>query len=173
MAEIFPRKASQSLRDKFVSGRIVSSATETTWVPYESCNDYYPKYVLKGKDFFYELIAYAGDSTQNAGDEQIYAGTDKINSYVVYKQRSDFEKIRLTKEFIVIEPVLNGWSRLYENIIVNIDGEKYILHQSSLEKNNTTFDDTFYRFSDLYTFDEVSAAQQENLAEYRKSSLTY
>ena len=128
---------------------IVCSENNPIWQPYMVCNDYYPKLILN-EDF-----------------------NEDFTKAVIFEQRDEFEIFNALGDQVVVQPRINGWGVSFENVRVFYKDKKYILNLPIRERRNTTFDDQFYRFNDMYTFEERGSAQEGYKEEYLKKSWTY
>lgn len=141
--------ADKFLEFKIVKGSIISSPEEKNWNPKNYTNDYYPKYV----------------TTKDSGF------TEK--ELTPYEQKDEFENLTLTPNQIVVDPPISGWGINFENVYVIYNDEKYVVNHKVLDQKTTTFDDEFYRFNSMYSFEEFVEATNENKKEFLKKSWKY
>jgi hypothetical protein len=134
--------ADKILRNKVIKGKIVfpPESEEETWVPSNTCSDFYPKIVT---------------TIDNVNLSRSF--------FDYYEQKKDFLELVLPKTKMVIEPVVAGWGITFENITIVYKLNKHILHAPALQGRGVTFDDTFYRFSSIYSFEEkIDAVSDKN-----------
>ena len=173
------------LNDKIIEGRIITRCDVCppgkTWSPagLGLSNDYYPKYVVK--DGIYPKMTWGKTQETRAGTRDVFAGNTDIlagrsiyqATINVYKQKTQFESLELEWDDILVEPGVNGWAVSFENTYVFYNGEKIILNQTALENQNVTFADEFYRFADMYSFEDRIEASEREKREFLQDSWTY
>jgi hypothetical protein len=144
--------ADRILREKIIAGKIVFPPVSELddWSPSELCNDFYPKIITDLEENF--LFK---------------------NNLDYYDQKNDFLNIILSKEKIVIEPAVAGWGITFENISIVFKNKKYIVHARAIQNKDVKFNDSFYRFSSMYTFENKINATSENKQKFLIKSWKY
>jgi hypothetical protein len=144
--------ADKILRDKVISGKITfpPSPSEDEWIPILTCNDFYPKIVTN--------IDNANLST---------------SAFTYYEQKNEFKELILPTTKMVIEPVVAGWGITFENITITYHNSKNIIHVDASQDKDIKFNDTFYRFSSMYTFDNKINATEESKKRFLIKSWKY
>lgn len=132
------------------SGILLNPPHDTCWMPYHCTNDFYPKFVIQ------------------ASEEEILP-----TNLTVYRQKNEFKEVILPETAILIEPTVSGLGVSFENIYVFWKGKKYVIHYEVKPKEGVTWDDSFYRFNSMYTFDESPVAADEKRREYTVKSWSY
>lgn len=144
--------ADKILRNKIIEGRRVLSPepTESTWTPFNVCNDFYPKIVTPSSNL-------------------------ELNSslFTIYDQKNMFKELELLSDEMVIEPVVSGWGVTFQNITLLLNGNKYVLYNESIQDRNLTFEDSFFRFSSMYTFEDKIDATSEGKLPFLIKSWKY
>jgi hypothetical protein len=144
--------ADKILRNKIIKGKITfpPSSESDTWLPFDICNDFYPKIVtdIENDDF-------------------------SSSSFEYYEQKNIFKEIILSKNKMVIEPVVAGWGITFENITIFYKNKKYLIHSQAIQDKDIKFNDSFYRFSSMYTFENKINATEETKREFLIKSWKY
>jgi len=175
---------SKILNDKIIHGTVISRdccPPGDTWSPHNLglTNDYYPKYVIKNGQ--YPQIPWTSSQETRCGAANAYAGNEEINAgqevydatIIVYKQKDEFQSLQLEWDDLVVDPPVNGWAKSFENIVVIYNNMKMVLNERALENQGITFEDKFYRFNDMYTFDDRTAASDPTKKESLQKSWIY
>jgi hypothetical protein len=137
--------ADKVLRNKIIRGRVTLPPegldSTDTWKPFEISNDFYPKIVSQLKD------------------EDLDTST-----FVIYEQKNVFKELEIPASQIIIEPIVAGWGISYQDITLTFNKTKYVIYNESVQDKNVKFDDSFYRFSSMYTFeDKIHATGDDKL----------
>jgi len=133
--------ADKILRDKIIAGELVFPPLSESeeWTPSETCNDFYPKIAtdIENEALFNTPLDY-------------------------YEQKNEFLSIVLPKTKLIIEPAVAGWGITFENITIVYKNKKYVIHNQAVQDKEVKFNDSFYRFSSMYTFNDKINATSEN-----------
>lgn len=135
--------AEKVLFNQLITGNIIypPEGVAEKWKPFDFCNDFYPK-----------VITPLSDTELN------------YSLFTIYEQKSDFKELEIYSSDMVIEPMAAGWGISFQNIVVKLSKEKYVIFNEAKENKNVKFKDTFYRFSSMYTFDDkINATSIEKL----------
>jgi hypothetical protein len=144
--------ADKFLRDKVITGLILRSTGGSTWSPFLTGNDYYPKIIFKS-------------------DNSRVSVKSKFDSV----DETQFQNLILTSQDFVVEPPVNGWGVSFENLIVKINKKKIILNFKVVEPEtiNLTLSDNFYRLADMISVRERLTAAEPSKNKYLKKSWEY
>lgn len=120
------------------------------WKPFDFCNDFYPKIVtpVSNTNLDYSI-------------------------FTIYEQKSAFRNKTFPPNNMVIEPTVAGWGITFQNIVLTLNKEKYVIFNEAKENKNVKFDDTFYRFSSMYTFEDKIDATSEGKLPFLIKSWKY
>jgi hypothetical protein len=141
--------ADKILKSITLAGQVILPVEDEQemWIPAIVSNDFYPKIIT-----------------------EITNASLKSSLFEFYEQKSEFLNLEIPKTKMLIEPIVAGWGITFENITVFFNGEKFVIYNPVIQDKGITFEDTFYRFSSMYTFnDKVNATSEEKIPYLKKS----